>query len=124
MYYSMRHHVIRTIYLSCQGLYPRLRSYFWTSLGSWSCRITVLWISNFPFYLILQAFLVSHDRPLFCLFSIFLTLNFTEKNEAVSGIRTRIVEVEGKDADHLTTNSAPNCFSEFKLNLLVNIFMT
>ena len=36
--------------------------------------------------------------------------NFTEKNGVgFSGIWTRIVEVEGEYADHLTTTTAPFC---------------
>ena len=41
----------------------------------------------------------------FCLFSFFSNSNFTEKTLDVSGIRTRIVGVEGKYADHWTTNT-------------------
>ena len=42
----------------------------------------------------------------FCLFSFFLKKNFIEKIVGVSGIRTRIRK-KGKDADHLTTTTAP-----------------
>ena len=39
----------------------------------------------------------------FCLFSSFSNTNFTEKLVGFSRIQTRIVRVEGKHADHLTT---------------------
>ena len=40
---------------------------------------------------------------------VFLSINriFSEKTEDVTGIRTRIVGVEGKHADHLTITPAP-----------------
>ena len=43
------------------------------------------------------------------LFIYFLSINrfFSEKTVDVTGIRTRIVGVEGKHADHLTTTPAP-----------------
>ena len=47
----------------------------------------------------------------FCLFSFFSNTNFTEKDEGVSGIRTRIVGVEDKSADHLTTTTAQSLLS-------------
>ena len=44
--------------------------------------------------------------PLFCFFCSFLNTNFTGKTVDVSGIRTRIVGVEGEHTDHLTTTTA------------------
>ena len=43
----------------------------------------------------------------FCLFSFFSNTNYTEKTVDFSRIKTRIVGVEGKLADHLTTTTAP-----------------
>ena len=43
---------------------------------------------------------------LFLLFSFFSNTNFTEKIVGISGIRTRIVRVEGEHADHLSTTTA------------------
>ena len=43
----------------------------------------------------------------FLLFSVFSNTNFTEITVGVTGIQTRIVNVEGKHADHLTTTTAP-----------------
>ena len=45
---------------------------------------------------------MGQPRPLF-VFLFFSNTNFTEKTVDVSGIRTRIVGLEGKHADHLTT---------------------
>ena len=42
----------------------------------------------------------------FCLFSLFSNTNFTDKTPGVIGIRTEIVGIEGKHADHLTTTTA------------------
>ena len=52
------------------------------------------------------------SRPYFCLFLFFSNTNFTEKTEDVSGIQTRIVGVEGKHADHLTTTTTKSFFSK------------
>ena len=41
------------------------------------------------------------------LFFVFSNTNCIEKTAGVSGIRTRIVGVEGEHADHLTTATAP-----------------
>ena len=49
---------------------------------------------------------MGQHRPLFCLFSFFSNTFFTEKTVDASGIQTRIVGVEGKHADHLTTTTA------------------
>ena len=46
---------------------------------------------------------VGQPRPLFVYFRSFQMQIFTEKSIGVSRIRTRIVEVEGEHADHLTT---------------------
>ena len=40
------------------------------------------------------------------LFFVFSNTNCKEKTAGVSGIRTRIVGVEGEHADHLTTTTA------------------
>ena len=48
---------------------------------------------------------MGQPRP-FCLFSFFLRTNFKEKTVGYSGIRTRMVGVEGEHADHLTTTAA------------------
>ena len=45
-------------------------------------------------------------RPLFVYFRSFQTQMFTEKMVGFSGIRTRIVGVEGEHAYHLTTTTA------------------
>ena len=42
----------------------------------------------------------------FVYFRSFQTQNFTEKTVGFSGIRTRIVGVEGQHSDHLTTTTA------------------
>ena len=42
----------------------------------------------------------------FVFFCSFLNTNFTGKTVDVSGIRTRIVGVEGEHTDHLTTTTA------------------
>ena len=50
---------------------------------------------------------MGHSLPLLNLFSFF-SHNFTQQQTVdSSGIRTRIVGVEGKQADHLTTTTAP-----------------
>ena len=46
----------------------------------------------------------------FCLFSFFSNTNLAEKTVDVSGIRTRIVGVEVKCTDHLTTTTAQALF--------------
>ena len=46
----------------------------------------------------------------FCLFSFFSNTNLAEKTVDVSGIRTRIVGVEVKYTDHLTTTTAQALF--------------
>ena len=43
---------------------------------------------------------------LFLFIFILFKHNFTEKTVGFTGIRTRIVEVEGEQADHLTTTTA------------------
>ena len=55
----------------------------------------------------------------FCLFSFFSNKNFTEKTVGFSGIRTWIVGVERKHADHLTTNTA----HLFIMLTLVHVFV-
>ena len=45
---------------------------------------------------------MGQPRPLFFIFS---NTNLTEKTVGISGIRTRIVGVEGEHADHLTTTT-------------------
>ena len=42
----------------------------------------------------------------FCLFLLFTNTKFTEETVGFSGIRTRIVRVEGEHADHFTTTTA------------------
>ena len=50
---------------------------------------------------------MGQTRPLFLVISFFSNTNFTEKLYLdVSGIRTRIIVIEGKYADHLTTTTA------------------
>ena len=51
-------------------------------------------------------FKMGLPRPIFVLFSVFSHTNFTVKTVGVSGIRTRIVGVEGEYANHLTTTTA------------------
>ena len=46
--------------------------------------------------------------PLLVYFRSFQTQLLQKKTLDVSGIRTRIVGVEGQDADHLTSTTAPN----------------
>ena len=46
----------------------------------------------------------------FCLFSFFSNIYFTEKTVDICGIRTRIVIVKGKHADHLTSSTAHELF--------------
>ena len=65
------------------------------------------------------------------LFSFFSNTNVTEKTVGVSGIRTRIVWVEGEHADHLTTTTAHHPFrllSKFEnpnsFVVVVNYFLT
>ena len=48
---------------------------------------------------------MGHSHPLICLFSFFSNTNFTETSVGFSGIRTRIVRVEGEHADHLTATT-------------------
>ena len=63
----------------------------------------------------------GQPRPLFCLFSFFTNTNLTEKTVGVRRIRTQIVGVEGKHADHLTTTTAqPRLFNTVLLQLVVS----
>ena len=63
---------------------------------------------RFPFY---DYFLKNGPTPAsFCLFSFFSIINFTEKTVGFSGIRTRIVRLEGEFADHLTTTTTAQFF--------------
>ena len=48
---------------------------------------------------------MGHSRPLFRLFSSFLTVQLL-KTLAASGIQTRFVGAVGKNADHYTTTTA------------------
>ena len=48
---------------------------------------------------------IGHSRPLLFYFRPFQTI-LKNKNSKLSGIRTRIVRVEGENADHLTTATA------------------
>ena len=48
--------------------------------------------------------------PHFVYFLFFLNTNFTEKSCGFSGIRTRIVRVEGEHADHLTNTTAQKIY--------------
>ena len=43
----------------------------------------------------------------FCLFSFFSNTNYAEKGVGFRGIQTRSAGVEGENADHLTTTTAP-----------------
>ena len=67
----------------------------------------------------------------FCLFSFFTNTNFTDITVGFSGIWTRIVGVEGKLADHLTTTKAApfpesffqeNCFKNAADDKLILIY--
>ena len=49
---------------------------------------------------------MGHSRPLFRLFSSFLTVQLL-KNLAARVIQTRIVGAVGENADHYTTTTAP-----------------
>ena len=79
-----------------------------------------LFVSNWPFAA--SSYLKNgQPRPLFCLFSFLTNTNFTEKTVGVSRIRTQIVEVEGKHADHLTTTTAqPRLFNTVLIQLVVS----
>ena len=75
---------------------------------------------------------MGQPRPHFCLFSFFSNTNFTETTVGFSGIRTRIIGVEGKHADHLaTTTSSHVCkrvflmcfFSQYLLYILPLVFI-
>ena len=57
-------------------------------------------------------------RPLSCLFSFFLNTNFTEKTVDFSGIQTRIVGLEGKHVDQMTTTAGQ---TNSVLNSLLNL---
>ena len=48
---------------------------------------------------------MGQPRPFFCLFSLFQK-QILQKAVCFSGIRTRIVGIEGEHADHLTTTTA------------------
>ena len=54
---------------------------------------------------IIQLCFFLKSWPLFCLFSFFSN-TMLQKTVSFSGIRTRIVGIEGKHADHLTTTTA------------------
>ena len=67
-------------------------------------------------------------RPLFVYFSSFRTQILQKNNVGVSGIRTRIVRVEGEHPDHLTTTTAHQwrisyrAFNLFSLQSLAHEF--
>ena len=74
------------------------------------------YLTNFALYFfVLEIFLthfsyscffkMGHSRPLFVYFHSFQT-QYYRKTLGFSGIRTRIVGVEGEHADHLTTTMA------------------
>ena len=48
---------------------------------------------------------MGKSQPLFWIFLIFSKTHYTEKTVGFSGIRTRIVGVEGDQGDHLTTTT-------------------
>ena len=63
----------------------------------------------------IKWFLNVPTQASFCLFLFFSNTNCTEKTVGFSRIRTRIVRVEGKHADHLTTTTAQIiCFKKIK----------
>ena len=49
---------------------------------------------------------VAQPRPLFCSFLFFSNTILQKKTVGFSGIRTRIVGVEGQQTDHMTTTTA------------------
>ena len=60
-----------------------------------------------------KHFLNGPTLASFCLFSVFSNTNFTEETVAVSGIRTRIVGVEGEHAGH---HHGPSTYSFSSVN--------
>ena len=59
---------------------------------------------------------MGQPRRLFCLFSFFSSTNFTEKTVDVSWIQTRIIGVDGKHGDRLTTTTPTvNNFSSVRI---------
>ena len=63
------------------------------------------------------------NHGLFCLFSVFPNTNFTEKTIGFSGIRTRIVRVEGEHADHLTTTTTALLGQHFASIWIVDVVL-
>ena len=67
---------------------------------------------------------MDKPRPLFCLFLFFSNTNFTEKTVHFCTIRTLIVGVEGKHADHLTTTTAHQyCYSLVKKSKCIFVLL-
>ena len=57
-------------------------------------------------FLVCNIFLKWAKPGLFFVYFVLFKHNITEKTVDFSGIRTRIVGVEGKNADHFTTTTA------------------
>ena len=66
-------------------------------------------------------FKMGRTRPLFVYFRSFQTQLLQKKKLAFGRIRTRIVVVEGKQADHLTTTMAPHSSILLKKVMFQNI---
>ena len=59
------------------------------------------------------------DPGLFLFIFVLFKHNYSEKIVGFSGIRTRIVGVEGEHADHLTTTTAQKGFNVKLINALL-----
>ena len=66
---------------------------------------------------------MGQPRPLFVLFSFF-SITILQKIVDLSGIRTRIVGVEGQHVDHLTTTTAhvPYMFDCWAYPLFISLY--
>ena len=64
---------------------------------------------------------MGQPRPIFCSLLFFTNSNYTENTVGVSGIRTRIIGVEGEHADHhlSTTTAAHNLRMLFQAKVKV-----
>ena len=72
----------------------------WLKFRVWPYPVQMQWRGWF------KTFLNGQFPASFCLF-LFFSNNFQNKTEDFSGIRPRIVGVEGEHADHLTTTTFP-----------------
>ena len=82
------------------------KSHSWNYAASQQCYLSMknsIQVAYVGFLFFLKK--VGQPRPLFCLFS-YISNTILQKNSRLSGIRTRIVGVEGEHADHLTTTTA------------------